>query len=63
MSSADDPLVHELTVLAMRSRQLAALSVYPELRRQLALLADDYEAVLASVLGARLKLGDEPLNG
>lgn len=44
----DDPVAHELTVLALQCRDLAKVSENPELQRQLSLLAQDYEAAIAS---------------
>lgn len=48
----DDPRHHALSAMASQCRTLSAASEYPELRRQLSLLADEFEVALASWVGA-----------
>lgn len=62
-SRVHDPAAYELTVLATQCRDLARVSRYPELQKQLRLLAEDYEAVFAIKLGEELKLGERPVDG
>lgn len=59
----EDPVVHELMVLATRCRELSTLCEFPALKLQLTLLAEDYEAAIASFLSARGRLSEEPAAG
>ena len=55
---SDDALGLELTVLALRSRELARAAFNRELRDRLNQTADDLEAALANLLNTKQKLRD-----
>jgi hypothetical protein len=59
----DGPLAYDLTLLAMQCRQLADTSSNQDMQKQLLLMADDYEAALANLLGSEQSLGERPLDG
>lgn len=60
-TETNSPAEYELMVLALQCRDLSSVSEYPALKEQLVLLAEDYEAALASLKGEIVSFDDGPL--